>query len=273
MFKKLKKKMGSDPSPAAAAAPPAQSQPPRGARPATGPPTAAAAMRPAAAADPRKMAMLAENELRLADMKEKLDNMEKNKKLLKDEELKLQRVENDLRLANQELLKVKDSKDATKKNRALINVKRLRGERERCIKNQDMFQNFINTLKDQIAAVEHKANVETFNTAAKPLVNEDELLDVIEDAKEAVQTQSYLNDALLNATISENYIADSEMEDLLAMAEEDLAEEESAQPDHIQQLMNTGPTPSKMPAAPSRPAAKKNSVDDELRKLEDEMAR
>jgi hypothetical protein len=269
MFKKLKKKMGNDSAPAAAAPPPApsQSQPPRSA------PTAAAAMRPAAAEDPRKKAAIAENEARLKDMKEKLVNMEKNKRLLKDEELKLQRIENDLKLANQELVKVKDSKDATKKNRAMVNVKRLRAERDRCIKQQDMFHSFINTLKDQISAVEVKSNVDTFNTAAKPLVNEDELLDVMEDAKEAVQAQSFLNDAMANASIHDNYMAEGEMEDLLAMAEEDLAEEEGAQPDHVQALMNTGPTPSKMPAAPSRPAAKKNNVEDELRMFENEVAR
>jgi hypothetical protein len=62
---------------------------------------------------------------RFHDMKERIYNMEKNKKLLREEDSKLQRIEDELKVANSELIKIKDSTDAPEKKRVLANLRRL----------------------------------------------------------------------------------------------------------------------------------------------------
>jgi hypothetical protein len=98
--------------------------------------------------------VLAEQEKRVAEKKDKLANMEENRKLLRDEDLKLQRIEDELKVANSELLKIKDRTDATEKNRVIANVKRIRDARTTCRDNQSMYSEFIHALQDQIAAAE-----------------------------------------------------------------------------------------------------------------------
>jgi hypothetical protein len=135
-------------------------------------------------------ATLAEQGKRLEEMRDKVANLRKNEKLLDDEGLKLLRIEDELKVAEAELLNVEDSADAAEKSCDIAKFKRLRNEKTMCLNRQDIYNGFINTLKDQIAAAEHKNEVEGFNEAAKSTVNEDELLDVIKYSKEAVRTQN-----------------------------------------------------------------------------------
>jgi hypothetical protein len=95
-----------------------------------------------------------EKEKRVHELRDKMSNMEMNKKFLRDEDLTLQRIEDELKVANAELFKVKDSTDSTRRNRAIDNVKRLGSEMTTCHENQDMCDGFINTLRDQMTAAE-----------------------------------------------------------------------------------------------------------------------
>jgi hypothetical protein len=97
---------------------------------------------------------LAEKKKRVHELREKMSNMEMNKKFLRDEDLTLQRIEDELKVANAELFKVKDSSDQTRTRRAVANVKRLNKAKTTCHENQDMCDGFINTLRDQITAAE-----------------------------------------------------------------------------------------------------------------------
>jgi hypothetical protein len=69
-------------------------------------------------------------------------------------------------VANLELLKIKDSTDATKKNRVIANVKGLRGARTTCRDNLSMYSEFINALQEQIATAERVRIVEEFTRAS-----------------------------------------------------------------------------------------------------------
>jgi hypothetical protein len=106
------------------------------------------------AVDLERGVALAGQEKRLAGMKNKLADMERNKKLLRDEDLKLQRIVDELEVANAEFLRAKDSSDETRKRRAVANMERLRKAKTTCDEDQDMYNGFINALRDQIADAE-----------------------------------------------------------------------------------------------------------------------
>jgi hypothetical protein len=123
------------------------------------------------AEDARTRAELVEKEKQIAEMKDKIAKVEKEKKLLMDEDLQLQRIEDQPKSAYTKLVKVKDGKDATRKSGAVETIKRLRNEKTACRNKQDAYYVCIETLQDQIEATGLLGNAEAITKDSSATVS------------------------------------------------------------------------------------------------------